>query len=304
MIGRLKTQAGRDLYWALQSPMLMDHESVADVGWGQREVDRYSGILSRLDEPGSPLWKATRRNSSAHLGEYFEILLTTWIKAVPPATHLASNWQVFGRKGTIGEYDLLFRRDGVVRHWELAVKFYLGHPDLYGKGRWYGPNPVDRLDRKWAKMRGQQLRLSHHPAGAGALRMLGIREPVESRAFIKGYFFEPLDEQFAVEMSLDANKAAPRGWWCHQVRWQAHRGRLARPGRMWLPLSRLRWLSPVVIEEGERLLSFDELEPRRFSEPTLLVGVEEGPRGFEEVTRGFVVPESWPHGVAAATLAG
>ncbi len=293
---RFNSQAGRDMSWVLRSPMLLEHPCAVEPRWGMRESDRYRGVLSMLDDSGSTLASAVRGLSSGRLGEYFELLMSCWVDAVPPAELLASNWQAFGGKGTVGEYDLLFRRDARVHHWELAIKFYLGHPGPFGKSCWFGPNPADRLDRKWAKMRGQQLRLSNHPAGRGALRMLGIKEEVHSRAFIKGYLFLPLDDDFAVDMPIDVNPDGLRGWWSHRGRLGHHRDRLDPDGSVrWISLSRLRWMSPVYVEPGDRLYRFDDLaeslSPKNYH---LVAGVQETDQGFREVTRGFIVQDGWP----------
>ena len=289
------TEAGRDLYWALTSPMVMDHRCLVNSEWGQREVARFQGVLARLDQRGSALEQAVRRRRSHRLGEYFEVLIGSWLREVPPAKVLAANWQVFGGKGTIGEYDLLFERDGKVWHWELAIKFYLGYSDGT-RERWYGPNPVDRLDQKWAKMRGQQLRLSGHPAGREALKKLHIRRPVEPRGFLKGYLFEALDQEYLAALPEDANPSGLRGFWVHRGRWGAHQQDLDRDGELrWARLSRLRWMAPVEGEERLGTQSFEGLGailPEE--EAAMVVGLRQGKEGWEEVYRGFVVPDGWP----------
>lgn len=274
----------------------MDHPTVVDPLWGIRETDRHRGLIKALDRPGSVLARAARGSDANRLGSYFEVLLETWIDEVPPAELAASNWQAYAGSRTIGEFDLLFRRNGRVHHWELAVKFYLGHPASDGQFRWFGPNPKDRLDRKWAKIRGQQLRLHHHPAGQGALRFLGIDEEVASRAFIKGYLFVPLDDSLDVEYPPDINPGGLRGWWVHRPDLAANRRRLDPDGELqWMILPPLRWMSPAHRTDADRLMSFDTLTdvvpPGR---PTLVVAMAPTKHGLRETTRGFVVPDRWP----------
>ncbi len=291
-----RTQAARDLAWSLTSPSLMDHALAVDSAWGDLEFSRNQGLVSRLDRPDSALAGAVKARHSNRLGEYFEILMTTWVDQVPPATLIAANLQVPGGRGTVGEFDLLFRRDRAVRHWELAIKFYLGHPGRFEEPRWYGPNPKDRLDKKWDKMLRRQLPLGDKRAAKKVLQGLGVDEPLESRAFIKGYFFDPLDAQWEVSEHRDANAHALRGWWVHRGQLAAFAERLDPTGeRRWMTLPRLRWMSPARVDGRDRPRSFAQLthklpEHRHF----LVAGLEETDAGLREVTRGFVVPDGWP----------
>ena len=275
----------------------MDHPRVVPPMWGIRETDRHRGLIKSLDSRRSALAKAIRHASPSGPGHYFEVLLRTWIEEVPPARLLAANWQAYSGSRTIGEFDLLFRRDRKVWHWELAVKFYLGNPAPDGQFRWYGPRTNDRLDRKWAKIRGHQLRLQQHPAGRDALRSLGIEQQVVPRAFIKGYLFVPLDESLKVEYPPDINPEGLRGWWARRPNLVAHRARIEPDGPLeWIVLPPLRWMSRAHANDDDRLCSFEALtsvvSPNR---PTLVAGMKTTKYGLREATRGFVVPERWPH---------
>lgn len=277
--------------------MMMAGPRVVDPTWGTSETARYRGLLKKLDRAGSPLWKAVRNAEPAGLGPYFEVLVRTWLEEVPPATLTAANWQVFAGPRTIGEFDLLFERDRQMWHWELALKFYLGHPAPDGQFRWFGPKPKDRLDRKWAKMRGQQLRLHRHPATDGALDLLGIERELNPRAFIKGYVFVPVDESFDVDVPPDLNPEVPRGWWVHR-RDLAGRRQILEPDEPmeWMVLPEMRWMSPAFVTDQDRLVSFEALKSVVPPDtPTLVAGLTETDRGMREVTRGFVVPDEWPY---------
>lgn len=290
------SQAGRDLAWALASPSLIDHPLVVSGGEGQLDLARNQGLMSRLDRSGSTLHKAVRDRHSKRLGEYFEVLVTTWIDELRPAHLIAANEQVYSGERTVGEFDLLFRRDGRVHHWELAVKFYLGHPDASGRPRWWGPNPIDRLDKKWRKMQRRQLHLADTKAGRQRLSALGVDEEVEPRAFIKGYLFEPLDEKFAVDHHPDANPDGLRGWWVHNEQLGEFADTLDPEDELrWMRLSRLRWLSAARPTERDTLFDLDGLAQfLRAGRPSLVAGLIDTDDGWREVSRGFVVPERWP----------
>jgi hypothetical protein len=291
-----ETQAVRDLVWALSTPSLMDHPLAVDERWGELEVSRNLGLLSRLDARDSALTKAIKDRQSGRLGEYFEILVTTWLDQIPPATVLASNRQVYRGSHTVGEFDLVFRRDRAVHHWELAIKFYLGHPGRNDEPLWFGPNPKDRLDKKWQKMLRHQLRLAQMPAGKASLEQLGIDTDIEPAAFIKGYLFEPLDDQFAVADPQDTNPYAERGWWVHRPELAAFKDTLDPEGqRQWMTLSRLRWMSPARVSKRDQPRDFKKFSATLPGNRAYMVaGLEETDQGWREATRGFVVPEGWP----------
>lgn len=293
---RYRTQLVRDLHWALSSPMMMEHPLVVEPRWGQSETARYQGLLKKLDDRRSALARTVRNADVDRLGHYFEVLLRTWVDQVPPARLVASNWQAYSGRHTIGEYDLLFWRDATFWHWELALKFYLGHPARDGQFRWFGINPVDRLDRKWAKMRGQQLRLADHPAGRGALKVLGVEAEPVPRAMIKGYLFEPLDPGMEVSFPADVNPLGLRGWWTHRSDFESFRPRIELEGPLeWTILDKMRWMSPAHLEEGERLFSFDALASvLRRDRATMVAGLVARKEGHREVTRGVIVPDGWP----------
>ncbi|MGM0558647.1 MAG: DUF1853 family protein, partial [Myxococcota bacterium] len=257
---KYETQAARDLVWVLSSPSLMDHPTAVGHQWGESELAKNQGLVSRLDGDDDTLRKAIKARETDRLGEYFEILMRTWLDEVPPASVIAAGLQVYESARTVGEFDLVFRRDRHVFHWELAVKFYLGHPGPDGESFWYGPNPRDRLDKKWRKMLDRQLALSEHPAGRRALQNLGVGERVEPAAFVRGYLFEPLEPEFEVERHPDANDYAPVGWWVHHRKLSEYRDALEADGPLeWMTLSKLRWLSPACLTDRDRHSSFERL---------------------------------------------
>jgi uncharacterized protein len=291
------TQFGRDLAWALSSPSMMRHPLAIDDDWGPHELASHPGLLARLDRPGSPLDKAVSAATSGRLGEYFEVVMRTWLEEVPPAKLIASNLQIPAKGGTLGEFDLLFRRDSVVWHWELAIKYYLGYREPAGAPMWYGPNPIDRLDIKWDKLLRRQLELSTKPAAREVLNRLGVDvRNIKPRAFIRGYLFDPLDPTFAAENHPDTSPDALRGWWCHRQALDAMRPAIEPDEALsWLVVPRLRWMSPVEVSDSDQLVRFEDLDsalPRH--RPLMLAGLSMRSGELTERTRGFIVPPRWP----------
>jgi hypothetical protein len=302
------SQAVRDLVWALETPSMVEHPLAITGAEGADDLAHYPGVLGRFDHTGSELHEAVSRRSSSRLGEYFEILVTTWLDALPPVSLIAANEQVKGGGGTVGEFDLVFARDDDFHHWELAIKFYLGHPGppFHATGGerdgdremreplWYGPNPVDRFDKKWGKMKEKQLMLGRTRDGRLHLERMGVPDeaPVYPAAFLKGYLFEPLDEQFAVDLMPETNPEVPMGWWVHRSAFKGYRDRLEAGRKVrWLKLPRLQWMSPARESPQNRSRSFGPFEhDLRSTKPALVAALVDG----EEVTRGFVVPDRWP----------
>ena len=267
------------------------HKTAVRPGWGVAEIERNRGLLARLDQPNSVLQKAVARRSTNRLGEYFEILVRTWLSEIPPVRLLGSNVQVNGPEGTVGEFDLVFTRDGVTHHWELAVKYYLGVPERSGP-QWIGPDPTDILQVKWKKMRRQQLALSKHPLGRRALRRLGAGPHVQPRAFVKGYLFDALNPRFAAHDHPHVNPDALRGFWVHRRDLESHAPAVP-PDTRWMRLGRLRWMSDVVVED-EPLFSLPELVERHPDDALFVAGFRNATSGWEPVVRGFIVDDAWP----------
>lgn len=293
---RYDSQAVRDLVWAFETPSMVDHPLAVTAEEGAADLARNQGILGMFDKTGSDLHNAVRDRKSDRLGEYFEILVTAWMKALAPVALLGSNEQVKGPRGTIGEFDLIFARDNAFHHWELAIKFYLGHPGRNGESLWFGPNPVDRLDRKWRKMKERQMQLGQTRDGRAHLERLGVPpdEEVIPAAFLKGYLFEPLDAQFAVERMPETSQWVPTGWWVHRSEFATFQQELERGEKMrWVRLPRLQWMAPARLDDRKKSRSFGPFEHRLGrSKPALVAGLVDG----DEVTRGFIVPDRWPNG--------
>ncbi len=289
---RLQSHHGRALHWALSSPSLFDHPRAVTGADMRPDLDRHHGLLRQLDKRGSSLDRALRDPDANGLGPRFERLLQHWIGALPPTTVHATNWQVYAGDHTLGEFDLLFHRDRRLYHWELALKFYLGHPAEDGQFRWYDPLGKDRLDHKWAHLRGHQLRLHQHPAAQRALSALEIPQQPLSQAFIKGYLFEPLDPTFDVDYPPDINPHSPRGWWAYYGDISRFRRTLGADRRRWMALPIERWMSPA--RRGDATLqSFDAALNAWRHRPLLIAGFDD--EAMRECTRGFVMPRDWPH---------
>ena len=63
----------------------MAHELCVDDPSTRLDVARHQGLLARLDQPDSELTRRAQRMKGSRLGDYFELLLTTWMHEIPEA---------------------------------------------------------------------------------------------------------------------------------------------------------------------------------------------------------------------------
>jgi len=304
---QFNNQSVRDLAWVMCSPSLLAQsqtpyagEKVSDV-WCDQVCQKNLAWLSLLDEDPRSLQQWLDQRASPLLGIYFESLLAFWLQHLPDTELLAQNL-VVGQPGLqLGEFDLLFRDLAQIQmfHWEVTVKFYLrvGKADF----QWLGPNPRDSLQRKLNKVFDRQLHLSQQPKAQQVLQHELGQHQVVSQAFVKGYLFYPHDSDWQNPAQIPAGVSAShlKGWWCRHAEVPAQLQSCPAENR-WLPLPRLQWLSLVARENADELLDGEELLDclaDYFSEhykALLLVELTAGDNGWFEISRGFVVNNSWP----------
>jgi hypothetical protein len=204
----------RALAWLIGSPGLLAAQPamagdvlVSDVWCAEALAESYP-LLRALDADPGELEAAVAASKSSRLGRIAECLVGFWIERAERFELLARNLAVRESGRTLGEFDLVFldRREGVVVHWEMAVKFYLRRRD---GSEFLGPEGRDTLSRKADRIFGHQLGLGATPAGQAVLASL-CTERVVSRAFVKGWLFHPDD------LGSGSNQVNPehqRGWW-------------------------------------------------------------------------------------------
>jgi len=157
-LSEFRHQCVRDLAWAIASPPL--HSQVVSKApqhcvwptsqWYQQLYDESLPWLKKLDSDPSALEALIGKQRDRRLGKYFETLWFYWLKFSPRYEIVENNVQVIIDGETLGEIDFIVF-DKITRqtiHWELAVKFYLGHGDTREMKNWHGLNLRDRLDIK------------------------------------------------------------------------------------------------------------------------------------------------------------
>ncbi|MDX1804607.1 MAG: DUF1853 family protein [Alcanivorax sp.] len=256
------------LRWLLEAPSLITTTPWLDAG--QALADAYAQDTD-LPERALPLLLALPRQR--RLGAHFEQLVSVLIDASERFERVASNTVIHDQKRTIGELDLLVidHQQQQLQHWELALKFYLGHQQ-----RWLGPDSRDTLTRKRTHLCEQQLPRSTLPQARAQLARQGLR--VDAQALLtRGRLFvgpSPTAPPTWV------NPVHEQGWWLPSQ---------ALPGGKWQCQSREHWPLPLMSDKSTTFIDsptlFDYVESQ--SRPVMVTC-------HTRAQPGFIVPGSWP----------
>lgn len=310
IIDTLQDPAVRDLAWVIGSPGLLAAEypayqnQVVNDAWCNAQLHAGAAWLARLDLAPQPLHDFIAARPTRRLGHYFESLVKFWLLQMPDTHIIATNLQVKDKQRTLGEYDFLFRdASAALCHWETAVKFYLQREPLAEQHAFIGPGTRDRLDLKLDRVFQHQLLLGHTPAGQQALpRGLQLDK---TQAFIKGYlFYHASSAQHLPVRGVSTEHLS--GWWLRHSLEQVPQ---ASTASRWIMLPRLRWLAPARVSAETAVMTLAQLNVMlhgHFSlgkDALLVFEVTRTETGeWQEISRGFVVCETWPDINTAAVL--
>jgi hypothetical protein len=323
-LGEFHQAAVRDLAWVLSSPGLLAPQfqryqypqqflhGFPEIGdtlvirdaWCRQQFAANLNWLRSLEHSPRNFLKWLQPRHDPRLGYYFESLVEYWLRHLYSRQRLFTHCQVKDGGRTVGEFDFLFDHpEGQITcHWEVAVKYYLRHKDnASGAITWYGPNPRDRLDLKLQRLLEHQVCLSLQPAANTVLEQLG-RAQVVPNILLKGYLFYPAQEHWR-SCDPETEGLSPqhlRGWWTYIEPFHVPQ---TVPDARWLYLPQLRWLAPALVSSGEtaKLMNLRELHNfcldliDRRQKPPLIAELQATASGdWQEVSRGFVVPQHWP----------
>lgn len=204
----------------------------------------------------------TTRALPMRIGRRFEAHWQWAFEHLPDWDLLAHNCQIRDGKRTLGAPDLLVRNQRDVWHIELAVKFYLCHPERSGDAPedWVGPSVRDSLSRKLERMKTHQLPLLQGATAQAALRAQGLPLPTQTAAIVRGILFSHWQQPHPQAV----------GRWC----WQRE-----LPLLEVLPLSRQEWL-------GATPQASWGPAPQAVSGPTQVMA--------RDSRRWMIVPDRWP----------
>ena len=183
---------GNHLRWLCSAPALLEHPSCFAL---QRYLPAdYRERISAIEQ-SSALRARFCALREQRLGVYFEALYACMLEYVLEWRILGRNIQIVDKNRTLGELDLVLhnRVDDCIEHHEIAVKFYLGHPQAGSPDAdWVGPGRKDRLSRKVERLLGHQRQVRTHPATMAACAALDIEMPTTTKTLMMGYLFYPV----------------------------------------------------------------------------------------------------------------
>ncbi|MHB1678473.1 MAG: DUF1853 family protein [Sulfuriferula sp.] len=283
----------RDLVWVMAAPNLLpDADWIISDSECSAMLTQAMPQLLALDRQPDHLQAWISARTPRRLGPYFEMLVSYWLTFLIDTTWFVTNTIVKSGRITIGEYDMLWRApSGSLNHWEVSAKLYLQAGRMDEFASYVGTMTRDRLDLKVARLRDKQLQLARTIAGSAALP--DIDEPVIAKALFKGWLFYPSHLPLTSAAGLSTRHLT--GWW---MRWGAAEFRL-QPKIKWRVLERLSWLSPVRSSDATMLstevdfIASLTVHFTESTEPLLVAGLAQMDSAWEEVTRGFIVPQNW-----------
>lgn len=294
-VSPLPVKALRDLHWALCAPPLFTASDRAEVGvchCGLSPADTEAAIRARLQgwaRPDSPFLQQIKGQTFHRLGAYFEALLAGWLQHHPDYELLVQGEAIREGNRTVGEVDFLYweKTSGQLIHLEVAVKYYLSQSGQSAWEDWVGPNPSDRLARKWPRMQQHQATLLRQPAGQAWLAARGLPTP-EARVLIKGCFFSHAAMPGRVIPDRAYAKHIQGGW----LRQHEAQTQLTRLSRHWQHLPRLAWLAPAPRLSSAEARSVEAVVAARAGRPQQWRAWPERPT--QPGLRVIIVPDHWP----------
>lgn len=295
----------RALAALVASPSLIASSSspvaLLDDSWRLATLFERREWLAALDIDPAPLIAHLARSNARQLGRYAEALWQYWFAQLPGARLHAAGLPVKEGLAVRGEFDFIVTLPGLfgIQHLETGYKFFLHDPIDVDGSRCLGPNPADRLDRKWRHMVDTQLPLSQTALGRAALPSSLAQMTITPRACLQGYIFYPFGDDKRRLTTLAPDHA--RGWW-------SRFDKVTAPppwttlASAWTVLPKLRWIAPACIGPGETSpmsgISCQARLAAHFSDSRqaqLLGGLARDRHGrWHETVRVFIVHPDWP----------
>lgn len=282
-------QAYRDLLWSLFSPSLLTMKPELTP-----QVINRTSLRHWLQETKHDVhFEESVQPLSPRLGLYYEKLIHYYLSG-PGFDVLHFNFQIKRNKITLGAFDFIYKYKQEIIHRETAVKFFLGIPSQNGEesslANWWGPNKVDRLDKKVHRLLNHQICLSDYPECKQVLLEQNIcinRREVD----LKGYLFYPMHSD--MPPPTGANPKHLRGYWLSISDFDT----LSHEPH-WMLIPRLKWLSRIK-SPSIQTLTYAELKKQLESSfeqhdtPLLVANLNHVHNQYIEKQRFFITPSNW-----------
>lgn len=268
----------RHLAWVLSSPVLLSYLphfkpalTILDDDFWHTHYTAYIPKLQQLDLNPQPLEDFLVQHKNHRLGYYFEYLLLFWLldRDFHHFELIQHRATLFDGKITIGELDYLVKnhQTGQIEHWEIAIKFYLGHPPLNDSYRWLGANDRDSLGRKLTHLAEQQFRFDHYK-----------NYPIEKRCLlVKGRLFYPSSHKTLLARATGESLAclAPQHLQANWLLWDEFVSSPEAHLLQWRHVSKDEWLADQQCNKRLPLASATLLPPLPSPRAELFLGFDE-----------------------------
>jgi len=278
------------IWWAINSPSLLDYPQVTDYILHAQHEGELAAILLKEDENPTAVDAHFASLGPMPMGRYFEQLLFYILERDPHYEILAENRQLFEGKITIGELDLVVRNNdsGLTEHWEIALKFYLQVENNPAPVHMLGPSTKDNLQKKLVKLMQAQLPLSQKAEIQKEFPAL------QAKLFVKGIFFYPWQKPACT--SEGVNPQHGQGAWLKLDEMEA----LQSLGTAWLLKSKPAWIGGETYSQAKDLLTFAEVkkackdELEKSGRPQLIALYARGKEHWQADKYFFIVGNTWP----------
>lgn len=242
---------------------------MCDAYWAQRGTRAAS--LAGLGDGAGQVAVPIRQ-----VGRWFERVHLAALRTTPGVEILAANEPLRSGGRTIGELDVLYRREGLVVHREIAVKYYLAAKPGTESCAWIGPGKRDRLDLKLERLATHQVTVASQAQAADAWPE-ALPFPDVTEVLLLGSFFSPADE---TRMPAGAHTDAEHGHWYFASHFAERFG-----DARWCVLEKPWWLSP---EHARELPMVPARElAANLRRPAFVA------RLSGKLERAFVAPDGW-----------
>lgn len=307
-------QAIRDLVWLLTTPRLCHCTAES---W-QIPAPHWDTLV-QLDSDPRPIeaWLEGKKNTL--LGHYHEQLWLFYFDLHPDLELLASNLIIQGENRTLGEFDVLLkdRRDGLIWHLELTIKFYLGTNFGWGKpdawSHWLGVACLDSMEHKWQRLLTQQLKLGGQVEVRQWLEQYASTAgqplvPDRASALTRGYLFYPTQPSSHLPSPEMMNPDHLKGSWITLSQWLNNyqtdtkpEWRICRKPHWMASTAQPEWLTGTSIAETLRHELISPVYEARGNKSQLRKRDKRPQMGTEGLLlerqsgeRLFVVSDGWP----------
>lgn len=292
----LKNKIVRDLFFSITSEYILNDDKALPLDFLFIDEGEFKKWISSLDQNPDELIDFIEQNHSKRLGRYFENLLHYYFKFHPNIEVLEFGKQIFKGKITIGEMDFILKNKTTseIIHLETAVKYFAKQKDKSDFRFFICPNGSRNFGDKLDKTFSKQLRITEIEETKAFLNDKKYGD-IKSYHFIKGILFYHTDELDGFH-HLKLNPKHNKSWWIYQKEVSE-----LSDNSMFKIVPKLNWLSTEVEKDEKELMSKNKLinllsnHFEIISQGQLIVEFKQNNMAWKEVSRGFVLDNSWPN---------